>query len=101
MPRAVPLVPIVINPDNWPPAVKRHFFQRVRERGLKAHDLIQVRQWAAQHPHSRPGEEWYKVFPTFTIVGQGRYPKSVLTPGMHPKGRKLALKSKLLQPIEP
>lgn len=99
MPNSPSLIPINLLPAQWPERNRSHILQRIQERKITMTDLGLIRQWGYGRPHARPNEDWFKQFPNFTLVGHGEFPTSVLTPGMHPKGRKLAFRSKLLQPI--
>lgn len=98
MPRDAHLVPIELDATRWPREIFDHISLRVKERKLTMKDLGQIKTWTYARPHARPDEDWYKVFSNFTLVGHGQFPTSVLTNGMHPKGRKLAFQSKLLKP---
>lgn len=101
MPRSLSLVPIITNPDQWPPAVRRHILEeRAIQRNVPDEFWLALRAWGGGRPHVAPGEEWYKDFEPYyrpklrgwRLVGQGNMPKSVVGPNesKFTRGRKLA-----------
>ena len=73
---------------NLPPALRDHLFERLRERKIKAEDLYQLKLWRESDPEA-PDGEWYKVFGSFKICGEGKFPKTFLLAGQPAKGKPL------------
>jgi hypothetical protein len=61
----------------FPPAVKAHLFQRLRDRQITSDDLDKLRIRVESAPEL-PGGRWYKDFGSFKIVGEGPYPLTFL-----------------------
>lgn len=88
-------------PTDWvplktvvPKPIMLHILHRMTERGLTKSDAQLVLAWVRTSPMVPPGD-WYKRFPNFILVGDGQYPKSVLSAHMKPWGTSLT--SSLLQ----
>ena len=58
-----------------PLAVKQHLIQRLQDRTITQADLEALKTWIDQNPEV-PAGCCCKVFPTFTLAGEGRYPKA-------------------------
>ena len=71
--------------DNLPVAVRQHLIDRMRDRSIGLEDLNQLRVWVESKPEVPEGD-WYKDFGSFTICGQGRFPKTFLLRGQVAKG---------------
>jgi hypothetical protein len=71
--------------DNFPPAVRQHLIERMRERRITIADLNQLRLWIESRPFVPEGE-WYKDFGSFKLCGEGPYPKTFLLRGHLAKG---------------
>jgi hypothetical protein len=74
--------------NGFPPAIRRHLIDRMRDRSISIADLNQLRVWIESNP-DMPEGEWYKDFVSFKICGQGRYPKTFLLRGQPAKGERL------------
>jgi hypothetical protein len=72
----------------FPPALRDHLFERLRERKIKVEDLYQLKLWRESEPEAPEGE-WYKDFGSFKICGEGEFPKTFLLAGQSAKGKKL------------
>ena len=73
---------------NFPPAVRQHLMERMRDRRISLADLDKLRIWVESHPLVPEGK-WYKDFGSFKICGQGSYPKTFLLPGQPAEGKSL------------
>jgi hypothetical protein len=51
-------------------------------------DLERLQDWVAAAPDA-PDGDWYVDFGSFILCGRGELPKTVLAPGMAPRGEKL------------
>lgn len=71
-----------------PPDLRDHLFERARERRIAVEDLYALKLWRESEPDAPEGP-WYKDFGSFTICGEGRYPKTFLLPGQPAKGEAL------------
>ncbi len=74
--------------DDFPPAIRHHLNERMRDRSITLADLNQLRLWLESNPEVPEGE-WYKDFGSFKLCGEGRYPKTFLLPGQPARGAKL------------
>jgi hypothetical protein len=74
--------------NRFPPDVRQHLIDRMRDRSISVADLNQLRVWIESNPDVPEGE-WYKDFGSFKICGQGRYPKTFLLRGQLAKGEGL------------
>lgn len=74
--------------DAFPPALRRHLMERMRERGIGLEDLYELMHWVRSAPLV-PDGDWYKDFGTFKLCGNGALPKTFLLPGQIAKGQKL------------
>lgn len=75
--------------DQLPKTLYDHLEQRIRERKITPEDLGKWRLWAQTNP-AAPEGEWYKDFGSYKLVGEGPFPKTVLTDKMKPYGVRLA-----------
>ena len=71
--------------DNFPPRVRRHLIDRMRDREIGLADLNQLRRWVDSNPEV-PDGDWYKDFGSFKICGLGPLPKTFLLRRQAPKG---------------
>ncbi|MCX6616199.1 MAG: hypothetical protein NTZ98_08885 [Acidobacteria bacterium] len=74
--------------NRFPPDVRQHLIDRMRDRSISIADLNQLRVWIESNPDVPEGE-WYRDFGSFMICGQGRYPKTFLLRGQLAKGERL------------
>ena len=74
--------------NRFPPDVRQHLIDRMRDRSSSIADLNQLRVWIESNPDVPEGE-WYRDFGSFKICGQGRYPKTFLLRGQLAKGEGL------------
>jgi len=70
---------------NLPLALLNHLADRVIQRSVSAADLRLLAAWMDTNP-TVPDGLWYKVFPTFTICGNGALVSTFLTSMQVPKG---------------
>lgn len=102
MPRSVPMVQIVTDLASLPQGIRNHISQRMIERRISPEANRAYLMWRSSNPRAPFGEDWFKDFGSFILVGKGDKPLSVLKEGMRPHGRRLAkrrimFKSALLQ----
>jgi hypothetical protein len=71
-----------------PRGILDHLLERFREGRISAKDFTELKHWLESDPEVPPGI-WYKRFQRFTLAGEGEYPKTFLTPDMHPKGEEV------------
>lgn len=81
-------MPKIATWPEFPSAVREHLLERMRDRNVRLEDLNRLRLWIASHPEVPKGR-WYKDFGTFTLCGEGRYPKTFLRAGQTASGEKL------------
>jgi hypothetical protein len=67
--------------EDLPRRLVLHLENRIRERKINPEDLARWHQWVATNPVV-PDEAWWKDFGSFILVGDGPYPKSILSPDM-------------------
>lgn len=53
----------------FPPAIREHLIERMRDRSLRISDLNQLRIWVESRPQVREGE-WFEDFGSFKPVAQ-------------------------------
>ena len=70
---------------NLPRAVWRHILDRVDERKIPLHDLLQLQEWVNSQPEAPEGD-WFKDLGSFKLCGTGELPKTVLLSNMKPYG---------------
>jgi hypothetical protein len=63
----------------------KHLVDRFREGRISVADFDALRDWLNSNPDVPTGKR-DKIFPRFTLVGEGEVPKTFLTPGMVPHG---------------
>lgn len=73
---------------NLPPALRDHLLDRLRTRQITAQDLYQLKLWRESEPDA-PDGPWFKDFGSFTICGEGKYPKTFLLRDQAAKGSRL------------
>jgi hypothetical protein len=73
---------------SFPPAVRAHLVDRMRDRKISVDDLNRLRLWIEAKPNVPEGQ-WYKDFGSFKICGEGKYPKTFLLAGQAAIGQKL------------
>jgi len=77
--------------ETWsrlPAAVRDHLVERMHDRSIGLEDLNRLRVWVESKPEVPEGL-WYKDFGSFTLCGEGKYPKTFLLPGQAAAGQKL------------
>jgi hypothetical protein len=77
--------------ESWPkfpPAIRDHLIERMRERRISVDDLNRLRLWIESAPEVPPGR-WYRGFGSFKLCGEGRYPKTFLLAGQAADGEML------------
>jgi hypothetical protein len=77
--------------EHWPkfpPAIRDHLIERMRERSISIDDLNRLRVWIESAPEVPVGR-WYKDFGSFKLCGEGRYPKTFLLAGQAADGEML------------
>jgi len=62
-----------------------HLLERFRQGRITVDDFTELKHWLESEPEV-PAGMWYKRFRKFTLAGEGEFPKTFLTSGMHPKG---------------
>ena len=70
---------------NFPPGVRLHLADRMRDRSIGIADLNRLRLWVETNPEV-PESEWYKDFGSFKICGCGAYPTTFLLRGQVANG---------------
>lgn len=73
---------------NFPPKVRQHLIDRMRDRQISLADLNRLRLWVESEPDV-PERDWFKDFDSFKICGRGRYPKTFLLRGQAATGEPL------------
>ena len=71
-----------------PVAVRRHLFDRLKERSITEDDMIRLTNWIRTNPEVPQGE-WCKEFGRFTLAGEGAIPKTFLMKGQPCKGTRI------------
>lgn len=74
--------------SKFPPAIRDHLIERMRERSISIDDLNRLRVWMESKPEVFLGR-WYKDFGSFKLCGEGRYPKTFLLAGQAADGEML------------
>jgi hypothetical protein len=72
---------------NLPPALRDHLFERLAERKSTVEDLYKLKVWRESDPEA-PNGLWHKDFGSFTICGEGNFPKTFLLRGQAARGQK-------------
>lgn len=73
---------------NFPPAVRQHLMERMRDRRISIADLDKLRIWVESHPLVPEGKG-FKDFGSFKICGEGIYPKTFLLASQTAEGKSL------------
>ena len=71
-----------------PLRIKQHLVERLKEREITQDDLEALKLWIGRNPEVPEGA-WCKDFGSFTLAGEGRYPKTFLTRSQPCVGKKL------------
>jgi len=71
-----------------PQRIKEHLIERLPKRGISQDDLAALTEWIKSDPDVPEGQ-WCKEFDSFTLAGEGKYPKTFLSKGQACKGTKL------------
>src|ERR1035437_1538525 len=71
---------------NFPPGVRQHLIDRMRDRAISIVDINRLRLWIDSKPEV-PEDDWYKDFGSFKICGKGALPKTFLLRGQAAKGK--------------
>jgi hypothetical protein len=74
--------------SDFPAAIRDHLVARMRDREISVEDLNRLRLWMETKPEV-PNGPWYKDFGSFKLCGEGKYPKTFLSAGQAPFGKKL------------
>jgi hypothetical protein len=77
--------------ETWsriPAALREHLIERMRDRNIRIEDLNGLRLWLESKPNVPEGP-WYKDFGTFTLCGEGKYPRTFLLSTQVAKGQEL------------
>ena len=74
--------------SNFPQLLREHLILRMRDRSISIAHLNQLRLWIESNPEV-PNGKWYKEFDSFTLCGEGPYPKTFLVSGQSALGDKL------------
>jgi hypothetical protein len=61
-----------------PRGIRDHLLDRARLREISARDLALLLEWIKTNPVV-PDGSWCKDFGSFTLAGEGRYPKTFLS----------------------
>jgi hypothetical protein len=61
--------------ESLPQEVRRHLYQRARERQVSVDDLARLEHWRQSNPDV-PDGWWVADFGTFMLAGEGPYPKT-------------------------
>lgn len=72
----------------FPPALRRHLSERMRDRAIPVEGLFQVKLWVEAQPEVPEGE-WFRDFGSFKLCGKGKFPLTFLLPGQPATGKKL------------
>ena len=78
-------MPKIAGWSDFPPAVRAHLIERMRDREISVDDLNRLRLWVDTDPEVSEGP-WYKDFGSFKLCGEGRYPKTFLMAGQAATG---------------
>jgi hypothetical protein len=78
-------MPNIAGWPDFPPALREHLVERMRDRRITLDDLNRLRLWIESDPEVPEGL-WYKDFGSFKLCGEGRYPKTFLVAGQPAKG---------------
>jgi hypothetical protein len=81
-------MPKIAGWTDFPPAIREHLIERMRDRRVTLEDLNRLRLWIESDPEVPEGM-WYKDFGSFKLCGEGRFPKTFLLPGQSAKGIKV------------
>jgi len=71
-----------------PRGILDHLLERFREGRVSVDDLTELKHWLESGPEV-PDGLWFKRFRKFTLAGEGEFPKTFLSAGMHPKGEEV------------
>lgn len=64
--------------NEFPPRVREHLRERLRDRRVTVADLDKLRVWVESQPEV-PAGDWFKDFGSFKICGNGPDPSTFLT----------------------
>ncbi|HZC21825.1 MAG TPA: hypothetical protein VE866_00680 [Candidatus Binatia bacterium] len=71
-----------------PAAIRNHLVERLHDPNISLNDLNRLRLWTEAKPEV-PDGPWYKDFGSFTLCGEGSYPKTFLLVGQAAKGKRI------------
>ncbi len=74
--------------SQFPPALRSHLIERMRERSVSLDDLEALRLWVESGPNVPPGD-WFRDFGSFKLCGHGEYPRTFLRSGQAAEGEEL------------
>jgi hypothetical protein len=60
--------------------LRRHLFDRAKERRITMEDLYALEEWR-RHSPDVPDGPWFKDFGSFKLCGEGQFPKTFLLRG--------------------
>jgi hypothetical protein len=82
------MMPRIESWSGFPPALRNHLIERMRDRNISVDDLNHLRLWVESQP-TVPEGPWYKDFGSFKLCGHGKFPKTFLMSGQSAKGQSL------------
>ena len=71
-----------------PPELRRHLFDRARERQIRMEDLFALEEWRRHSPEVPEGS-WFKDFGSFKLCREGKFPKTFLLKGQPAYGQEI------------
>jgi hypothetical protein len=74
--------------DNLPEPLLVHLLTRMRQRSISYEQLVLLSRWLDNEPDV-PAHKWFKIFPGFTVCGEGELIKTFLLPGQAPDGQEI------------
>ena len=73
---------------DFPPGIREHLVERMRDRQITLDDLNRLRLWIETDPEVPEGP-WYRDFGSFKLCGEGRYPRTFLLSGQLAEGNEV------------
>lgn len=74
--------------ERLPFALMRHLRDRVKQREIRADQLVLLARWLDTNPEVPVGP-WFKRFPELTVCGEGAYIKTLLRSGQVAQGHEV------------
>ncbi len=81
-------MPKIATWSEFPPGIRQHLIDRMRDRAIGIGDLNALRLWIDSTPEVPLGD-WVKDFGSFKVCCQGQFPKTFLLRGQVAKGASL------------